>query len=285
MGIPWVANINDPWDYQFFPNVKVKNVSRVKTAFSMYWLKKTLKYADLITFPSGRLRDYVSRLGGTVPWGEVIPHIGYTCSDQNSTDDFHLVHAGKLGLNEITGRSTQGLLQGLASFLKVEEAARSLTKFTFIGQKDHATETLVKKLDLGGVVRFLGNVNYEESLRHIRSATVCVLVEADGAEGIYLPSKLADYIVAKKPTLALSPSVGVLSDMVPGGGIIRVSPNDEISISEAMGKLYKAFQNCSLHEYMPPNQLIRQFEAGPIAEKFLSVVSQVIENKTRVAYR
>jgi hypothetical protein len=195
------------------------------------------------------------------------------------------VHAGKLGLNEITGRSTHGLLQGLASFFKVEEAARSVTKFTFMGPKDDATEALGKKLDLDGVMRFLGSVNYEESLRHIRSATVCVLVEADVAEGIYLPSKLADYIVAKKPILALSPSVGVLSDMIPRGGIIRVSPNDETSISEAIGKLYKAFLNRSLHEYMPPNQLIRQFEAGPIAEKFLSVVSQVIENKSRVAKR
>src|SRR4030042_2739340 len=239
MGIPWVANINDPWDYMFFPNVEIKKVSRVRTAFSMYWLKKTLKYADLITYPSSRLRDYVSRLGGEEPWGEVIPHIGYTCSDQKSADDFHLVHAGKIGLNEITGRSTHGLLQGLASFFKVEEAARSVTKFTFMGPKDDATEALGKNLDLDGVGGLLGSANYEESLRHIRSATVCVLVEADGAEGIYLPSKLADYVVAKKPTLALSPSVGVLSDMVPDGGIIRVSPNDEISISEAIGKLYK----------------------------------------------
>lgn len=282
LGVPWVANINDPWDNHLFPNGPTTRVSRVEAAFSSYWLKKTLRCADLITYPSIRLRNYISRLGGEEPRGEIIPHIGYTCRDQEPAGDFNLVHAGKLGSNEWSGRPTDSLLRGFAGFLEANEAARSVTRFTLVGPVDEATEALAGKLGLSSVVRHLGRVNYEESIRHIRSATICVLVETDSAEGIYLPSKLADYLVSQKPILALSPSVGVLSDMVPHGGIIRVSLNDETSIAEAIGKLYKAFLSRSLRDYMPSAQLVRQFEPGPIAEKLLSELSQVIKNKNGI---
>ncbi len=281
IGRPWVANINDPWDYHLFPNGKYRKVSRVEAAFSMHWLKKTLRYADLITYPSSRLRNFTSRLGREEPRGEVIPHIGYACRDQEPEDGFCLVHAGKLGVSDLTGRPTRALLRGLAIFLKGEEAARPVTRFTLVGPKDNETEALVEELDLGSVVRTLGRVNYEESIRHIRLATVCVLVEADCGEGIYLPSKLADYIVAKKPILALSPSVGVLSDMVKHGGIIRVSPNDEKSIAEAIGKLYKTFQNGRIHEYTPPEELLGCFEEGAVAKKFIAAVSKIRGKRVR----
>jgi glycosyltransferase involved in cell wall biosynthesis len=150
-----------------------------------------------------------------------------------------------------------------------------------VGPKDNETEALVEKLHLSSVVRTIGRVNYEESIRHIRLATVCVLVEADCGEGIYLPSKLADYIVAKKPILALSPSVGVLADMVKHGGIIRASPNDEKSIAEAIGKLYKAFQNGRLHEYTPPEELPSYFEEGAVAKKFIAAVSKIRGKRIR----
>jgi glycosyltransferase involved in cell wall biosynthesis len=280
LGVPWVANINDPWDFHLFPNRPIPKMSRVEAAFSAHWLKKTLRCANLITYPSSRLRDYVSRLGGEQPRGKIIPHIGYTTIDQKDSGYFNLLHAGMLG--SWVGRPPEGLLRGCAGFLKENETARSLMRLTLVGPVDEQTVALVGKLGLNSVVRHLGRVGYEESIRHIRSATFCVLVEADGAEGIYLPSKLADYILAQKPILALSPSVGVLSDMVPHGGIIRVSPNDETSIAETIGKLYKAFLSHSLHEYMPPNQLVRQFEAGPIAEKLLSELSHIIKNKNGI---
>jgi hypothetical protein len=281
---PWVANINDPWDYHLFPNGKFRNVSLIEGWFSKYWLHKTLKMANLITYPCDRLRNFTESLVGKEAKSEIIPHIGYTCSDQEQPGCFYLVHAGKLGVNDLTGRSTRALLRGLAIFLKLEKAARQVTKFVLVGPKDNETEALVEKLDLGSVVNSIGRVNYEESIRHIGSATICVLVEADSSEGIYLPSKLADYIVAKKPVLALSPSVGVISDMAQNGGIIRVSPNDETAIAEALARLYKAFRNSRLHEYTSAQKVVSRFEPGPVAELFLSEIGKVIWNADKAAY-
>ena len=150
-------------------------------------MKKTFRYADLISYPSSRLRDYISKLGGEASRGVVIPHIGYACTGGTSAETFHLLHAGKLGASELTERSPRPLLGGLARFLMANEAARSITKLSLVGPKDETAVALVEKLALGNIVKHLGSVNYEQSLRKIGFATICVLVEADGSKGFTFP--------------------------------------------------------------------------------------------------
>ena len=92
----------------------------------------------------------------------------------------------------------------------------------------------------------VGHTDYEESLKYIQSATACLLVEGDMAEGIFLPSKAIDYISARKPILALSPAVGVVADLASGGGIIRVDPGDACAIRDAIRGLYADFRERNL---------------------------------------
>ena len=48
-------------------------------------------------------------------------------------------------------------------------------------------------------------------------------------EGIFLPSKFADYVSRGKPVLCLSPKVGVINDLVSeyGGGVVVESTNKD----------------------------------------------------------
>ena len=183
------------------------------------------------------------------------------------------VHAGKLGLDEVTGRSARPLVAGVAGLLQKRPAARSLARLVFVGSEDPDTIRLAGELGVMQNVTSVGVVGYRESLQHIAQASVCVLVEADLQQGIFLPSKLCDYIAARKPILALSPEVGTVNDLAREGGIRRVKPKDSAEVTEVLVELFDAFLAKRLGMYAPPEALVQRFEGRKVAKDFLSSVA------------
>jgi Glycosyl transferase 4-like domain len=286
LNLPWIANLNDPFYYphQPRPGIPIESQNRRDIRLSDFWMKRTLRYADLVTCPSGRLCQYLRTLSSIPYQSYIIPHIGNSRVFQTGRVDanganFHLVHAGKLGSHEITGRSAAGLLEGLRLFLNECEVARNLTKVTLVGPEDPGTQAHVRQLGLEGTVASVGPTDYEESLKYIRSSTACLLVEGDMAEGIFLPSKLVDYITAQKPILALSPRIGVVADLVSGGGIIRVDPGDACAIRDAIRGLYEDFRKGTLPLRSPSDAQVDQFRPELVANRFLGALRELIAVK------
>jgi glycosyltransferase involved in cell wall biosynthesis len=281
LNLPWIANLNDPWDFHQFP-VGTLDVDRKKnTGLSDFWMRRTLRYADVVTYPSDRLRNFQTAYSAIPHCSQIIPHVGNSQVFQQtgvngSGANFHLVHAGKLGSNEFTGRSTAALLQGLRSFLDNCIEAKDHTRLTLVGPEDATTQDHIRRLGLEGTVLSVGRTDYERSLQYIQSAIACLLVEAEMAEGIFLPSKLVDYISAQKPVLALSPRVGVIADLVPGGGITRVDPGDVCGIRDAIRGLYTDFRKGALGQRSPAGQQVDQFRPELVAKRFLDILGELI---------
>jgi len=273
--VPWVANINDPWELHLFPDCPPRKVSAVYDAVSKYWLRKTLRSADLVTYPSARLAAFTQELAGVRQNSAVIEHIGRAAEDPPAEAGvFRFVHAGKLTARSRTQRSAAGLLQGLRRFLAMHPEASEHTELVLLGPEDEESRRPVEELGLAGIVRCVGRKSYQESLRFISAAAVCVLVEAQMKEGIYLPSKFADYIVARKPVLALSPQNGTIAD-IDDAGVMRVDPDDAEGIADAIEKYYEDFTNGSLARRTPSEKIARAFEADSVAQKFLNAVRRI----------
>jgi hypothetical protein len=125
----------------------------------------------------------------------------------------------------------------------------------------------------------VGLIDYEDSLKYIQSAIACLLVEGDMSEGIFLPSKLVDYISARKPVLALSPRVGVIADLASQGGITRVDAGDARGIRDAIRGLYGDFLKGTLALRSPRGAQVDQFRPELVANRFLGALRQVIAEK------
>jgi hypothetical protein len=273
--IPWVANINDPWDFHMFPTGPIK-ASSTHNAISRYWLRKTLHNADLITYPCYRLWKFHEKLSGVKHNCSIIPHIGYHVNGGSNRGKFNLIHAGKLGSNELSGRPTSTLMKGLSRFFDIHTEARSNTQLTLVGPIDAATQSMSKDYGIESNVNSTGRVSYENSLQYIHSASVCILIENDLKEGIYLPSKLTDYLVAQKPLLSISPMVGTVNDMLPNKGIIRVNHGDVIGFANALSVFYKHFSDCTMSEIAPSDDLAKQFMPDTVVNGFLSAIKEEI---------
>jgi hypothetical protein len=284
LDVPWIANLNDPWDFHQFPVGVFMEQLKNNSWLSDFWMRRTLRNADLITYPSERLRDYQTAFSGIPHDSQIIPHVGNkqivpSSGVNGSRADFRLVHAGKLGSNELTGRSTAALLEGLRLFLNDWTDAKDQVRLTLVGPEDQATKAHIQRLALEGTVESVGPTDYQESLKYIQAATACLLVEGEMTEGIFLPSKLVDYISARKPILALSPRVGVVADLASGGGITRVGAGDAPGIRDAIRGLYEDFRKGTLALRSPSGAQVDQFRPELVANRFLETVRELIAKK------
>ncbi len=173
------------------------------------------------------------------------------------------------------------LLEAMKELFLLRPAAKLRTRLLLIGPEDAKTVEYARSLGLSDHVTSTGVVNYEESLEYIAKAAVCVLVEANLKEGVFLPSKFCDYIAARKPVLALSPEIGTVADLAAERGVTRVKPNDSKAVSAALVKLFDAFAESRLDSHAPSDRLVRRFEGNVVIKDFLTSVAPLALEQAR----
>jgi glycosyltransferase involved in cell wall biosynthesis len=275
--IPWLANVNDPWDISPFVSIESDRKHWTPNLNWRVWWRRVVGRADAITFPCERMRDYCLQ-GRQRSTALILPHIGTASSGVHTPTEFVIVYAGRLGVNELTGRSATALLEGVAKLFRIRPAARAMTRLVFVGPEDPEASRHIAASGLSRNVMCTGFVSYEKSLEQVTKAAVCVLIESELKEGIFLPSKLCDYIVARKPILALSPQVGTAADLAREGGIQLVRPKDAMASAHALVELFDAFVQSRLESYRPPEALARRFEAKSVMRDFLASVTALKTN-------
>ncbi len=110
------------------------------------------------------------------------------------------------------------------------------------------------------------------------------LVEGNFPEGIFLPSKLADYLVAGKPVLALSPARGVAADLSGRKGLTRVDIESGEGAEAAIASYYQAFRSGRIEELSPGEELKSLFAPSSVAELFRARVEEIV-NRNRSMFR
>lgn len=93
---------------------------------------------------------------------------------------------------------------------------------------------LIKKYNLNNYVKIIPTVNYLESLKYMKTSDVLVVIDAINLRyNIFFPSKLADYIGARKPILGISPE-GTTKRILTELGYICIDPQDINGIARAI---------------------------------------------------
>ena len=281
IGVPWIVNINDPWDLHLNPSFQ-RPVGPLYSACSWYWMRRTLRFADVVTYPCERLGQYMAGLSGIDPPYSVIRHAGPPVRPDSASDGrFRIVHAGRLA-SEPTGRRTHTVLDALSEFLQTNAGARRDTQLVLVGPDDSAIRDDAKKLGLEQVVTATGRLSYAESLQWISRASVCLLIEGDMREGIYLPSKVADYITCRKPVLALSPRIGTVADLAEDKGILRVDPSDVRGLQACFARLHYLHNTRALDAVAPSAQLVSSFDPAGVSRRFVDLLSHGSTSAGRV---
>jgi len=212
LNIPWIANWNDPPPH-LFPVPYSHDLSPSRRFIFERYLREAARFADLNTFPSRRLLDYLKRPLRLRPADRtaVVPHVGLNRPTRSPKSDktlFRISHAGNLSLE----RDPRDFLRAFARVAKLNPNIGF--EFNIIGKMPHELLHEVNILGLENVVKFKSDLPFLDCLEEMEDADVLLLLEAPVENGIFFPSKVVDYCDVGRPILSISPRVGVMRDLM-----------------------------------------------------------------------
>ena len=116
-------------------------------------------------------------------------------------------------------------------------------EFHFYGKIKDSELNLVNKFGLEDVVKIYSQIPYLDSLNVISSADFLMVIDAQLLKSPFFPSKLADYIGAKKPIIALTPLDSASVDI-----LNHIKNNKYIASSENKEDIKKIFKNLEIED-------------------------------------
>ena len=93
-------------------------------------------------------------------------------------------------------------------------------------------------------MEYIPPVSYAESFTVMKNYDVSLIIEAACEEGIFLPSKVADYLQINSSIFAVSPQTGVLRDLYENGVIgYCANVRDADDIERQLERIVMDFNN------------------------------------------
>lgn len=266
-GIPWIANWNDPYPDSRYPK-PYGDGPNGKISFLQKKLFKRISTLALVhTFPSARLASYMSQY---LDFSKVviIPHV---CMDdffehtaKGRGKYLRVIHSGNIAYP----RSPEKLFRALRLF----KDAHSMTHFeiAFIGKQDQAFKKTIEEYGLEENISVLPPSSYIANLQLMENFDLALLVEAEMQEGIYLPTKVGDYMQSQLPIWSLSPNNGIMNDLFSDGKIDFFSDNSSV---DAIYKSFEEIMNVyvSNGKSLPCRPIIYEYKKETILRQYEAI--------------
>jgi len=272
--VPWIANWNDPPSFYLPPPYNPKKSFLNRFIWKRYY-RDALLHADVNTFPCERLARYIMKSVNLEVLNnvQIIPHLTldeFQPIKRGMNGSFKLCHAGNLS-------SERDPIIFLTAFkrLIISESSESDIKFEIIGVENVELNNIINNLGLQGHVTFTGGLGYLEALNKMTDSDVLVIIEAGCKTGIFLPSKLMDYVQVGRPILSVSPIEGTIKDIlsIHGGGV-AVDCTSLEDVYAGLKELYDSWKKNRLTDYLSKS-LFYVFSAKAVLDSYEKLFSEL----------
>ena len=233
-GVPWVAYFSDPW----VDGPYRQDIPRKDRKYNEDWERKVVCSADVLVFPTEEMKSLVLRKypqeilekARTLDHCYVPAWFDLAARPAKAGAARRFVHTG----NFYGPRTVDHFLRAIA---KCRDRLAGRMVFDFFG--DIGPSVLDSPLwrSLNGFVKAHGQVDYLTSLAACRGADALVLIDAPvdpGATSVFFPSKLAEYLGAGRPIIALTPNKGSSSRILRETKNIALDPEDSDGLADLL---------------------------------------------------
>lgn len=269
-GVPWCANWSDPYPQITAPFPYGKGNNAKIPFLQKRFCELLINLANCHTFPSERLlslyQSFFPRLSGK---SFVIPHVMF---DSINNDDYFSEHQNLELIYAGGGLSLRHpeIIVDAVEKLNIRLQGNLNLRVTFLGEAYLPLQTRIQDSACKHLFRLAGKVSYSRTLEYLSKADLALLLEAPCDEGVFLSSKLLDYLQCGKPVFAISPSVGVMADLIHkfGGGVLADCADSE-DVFLKLQVIYSDWISCKLKsakyeivrlkQYFSENQVLTQW--------------------------
>ena len=209
LNLKWIADFRDPWTTIGYHD-KLKLTKR-SIAKHKKLEKEVLNYADHITVTSYITKEEFREI--TNQPVSVITN-GYDNEEVNNKpldEEFTISHIGSL----LSGRNPKKLWQVLYDLTQENKDIAKVLKIKLVGAVSEDVLSSMKEEGLSGFLDIKGYVSHKEAIEIQRSSQILLLIEIDSNETkCIIPGKLFEYMVSKRPILAIGPKGADISKLI-----------------------------------------------------------------------
>lgn len=279
---PWIAHFSDPWVDSLYYDAKDPSQA-ARLAIWREQERVVVERADAVIFVTTETADLVMRKypAGWQDKVHIVPHsfdrslvdrVARSPAEGRGGRALRIVYTGNIYAGR---REPLPLFEALAA-LDRSGALRGRIELSFHGHIPSTTIARAKELGLSRFVTFHGPVTYIQSLALMTEADALLLVDATAEVNVFLPSKIADYLMTNKPIIGLTPPRGATADVLRRIGHLSVDPADRAGIEAALMRLIETHEAGA--GLSPINaDAVRVFEVNQVAEKFEGVLNAARE--------
>jgi len=232
-GLPWIAHYSDPWLGKPVHN-------RFQVWFGRIFERRIFRDADALVFVNAQLAElYLSEYPEARSKTHVIPH-GFAPakhppakSNGAGTRPLQVLHAGAF----VSGLRDPDNLFAALVLMNSRRPLLNRVKMTLVGEDTVQYQAEVDAMGLSEIVTLLSSVSYQECQGMISNSDLLLVVDTPGFGGIYLPTKLVEYLAHEKRILGLTEPGSAVQMVVEHCGLAYADQTKPERIAEVMGKL------------------------------------------------
>ena len=300
LGVPWVADLGDPWaldEMMTYP-------SALHHRRALRRMGRTLDTASAIVMSTPEAAD---RLVATLPHLATRPVVaipnGFDAADfltppePRGDGNFRIVHTGYLHTTlgrqhrrralvrrslggsvrgvDILARSHVFLIEAINRLLGRDPALTDILELHLAGVMDEADLDVAR---LCPVAKLRGYMTHAESVALMRSADLLFLPMQnlpDAVRSTIVPGKTYEYLASGRPILAAVPEGDARDILTEAGGSIIVRPDDIEGMAEALDREIRRFRAGGEGPRRDPD-VIARFEYRKLAGDLAGVFDDVL---------
>ncbi|MFZ5945153.1 MAG: hypothetical protein ACOYVD_13705 [Bacillota bacterium] len=264
--IPWVASFSDPWSSNPY--------AIMYSSINLQWEKKVLDNATILTCVTERMKNqFIKSYPSTEDRWRVLSHI-YPEDQQECIED---ATPGPLTIT-YTGnfygiRTPEPLFKALAYATAIQNDLKGKIEIRLVGELPPKWKNNISKYNLEGLIIHTEPVPQGEALKYIKFSDMLLLIDADIQGSVFLPSKLVDYLAAKKPIISITPNEGVSWDILSKHGHFCFTHKDIELLGKFFINLVKEYPKYKNRKFSRPNE----FEPEEVAKNLFEIFSDSLK--------
>lgn len=270
LNIKWIADFRDPWtEIDYFQQLPLTKIAIEKHHFLE---KEVLKNADAVLVVGKTMQVNFNRFNNNVitvtnGFDEVI-----TDAIVELDSKFTITHIGLMNAD----RNPKILWEVLSEIISENKEFATDFELKLIGKADGSVIDDISKYQISSNIHVIDYVTHDKVVEFQKKSQVLLLIvnNVPSAKGI-ITGKIFEYLMAKRPILAIAPINGDVSEIIneTNSGII-IDFADKIGLKKAILELYAKFK---LGNLIVESKNITQFHRKELTKKVSELIYKIIE--------
>jgi len=272
LALPWIAHFSDPW-----ADNPLNRYDALTRYLNCRLESNVITNADRVVFTCEETRRRVMNKYPET-WSTksyVIPHAFDPHAYPHRSESEKGICTVRYIGNFYGRRTPTTLLKALQQIEKTEQAQCANLCFELIGRIPRWFSSIMKTPDLSSIsLKTRPTVSYGESLKFMAASDGLLVIDAPATENLFFPSKLADYIGARRPIVGLTPP-GASQRIITELGGKSASPDNPREAARTLESFIKTLPLYA-HGRSWGNETVRQKYSGvAVAEQFAMLLEEI----------